>query len=472
MKLSMMPGTPINRRLETPASPIGKLLIATVLTLHATEPLGFGSEAAENPLESVPETPAVVQPPPPVTDPFKKKAEQNQERVPILAKTYPLKVLRRSNSNQLYLLQKSTPGMPEVGRILLIKDQDSPVMAFRVVKVYENWPVIAAKKLRTYSSDFRHLPRGEVFNAVEKLADIEFGRAAPIAEAGAAEALMNEGPQGTAEDRKDLAEVEAAEKQGTPDAAPSRAQLPSTQPFDPILDGGPVPGAGPRKVTLEGNETLGNSDAMAQLDGSEGDVLSDAEAQALANNPNLRSASSLASEGFGSDPADMALIAEDVQAFDIFKSGLSLGFGYFKNVGSTGTVINPTGAQFRYGYTLGNMMLLKQSSYQDSLTLEGGLQVYKLTNYAVANDSYTVLPLTLDLRYNIYFNRNTALFFYGGLNKSNVMEQANGTEESVANLSGLIPSAGGGLLIRVGPHWEVRADIGIDMQAVGLVLRF
>jgi hypothetical protein len=24
----------------------------------------------------------------------------------------------------------------------------------------------------------------------------------------------------------------------------------------------------------------------------------------------------------------------------------------------------------------------------------------------------------------------------------------------------------------VGPHWEVRADIGIDMQAIGLVLRF
>jgi hypothetical protein len=343
------------------------------------------------------------------------------------------------------------------------------------VKVYDHWPVLAAKKLRAYSSDFRHLPRGEVFAAIEKLADIEFGKPAPEHPASAADAFLDAGPQGAAQLGTDLAEVEAAEKGGAlsgPGGAAGRAQLPSTQPFDPVLDGGPVPGSAPQRITLQGDETIGNPDAMAHLDGAEGDVLSDAEAQALANNPSLRSASSLASDGFGSDPADRALVAEEVQAFDIYRSSLALGFGYYKNVGATGTVINPTGAQLRYGYTLGNMLLLKQSSYQDSLTAEGGLQVYKLTNYAEANDSYTVLPLTVALRYNIYFNRNTAAFFYGGLNKSNVMEQANGSAESVANLSGLIPSAGAGLLIRVGPHWEVRADIGIDMQAIGLVLRF
>ena len=446
-----------------------------------------GSEADDNPLEASPETPPAFQDSAPSED-AREKTDKDREALPILARSYPLRVLRRSNSNQLYLLQKSTPGMPEVGRILLLKDEDEPLMAFRVVKVYDKWPVIAAKKIRAYSSDFRHLPRGEIFNAVEKLADIDFDRtrieAAPDAQAIAAAPAGVEGAKDSATG-VELAEVEAAEKasrEGLPDAAggetvakaaaPQRPPLPATLPFDPVLDGGPTPGERPSdERKLSEDEVLGDKGALAALDGND-DVLNDAEARALAANPRLKSGLGLNSEEFGSDPADMALIAEEVNGFDIFRSSLSLGFGYFKNVGATGAAISPAGAQLRYGYNLGNMLLLKRAAYQDSLTLEGGLQLYKLTNYAVNNDAYTVLPINLGLRYNIYFSSNTAIFLYGGLTKSNVMETANGSAEAVAILGGFIPSAGGGLLIRVGPHWEVRADIGIDMQALGLVLRF
>jgi hypothetical protein len=446
-----------------------------------------GSEADDNPLEASPETPPAFQDPTDTKD-ADHLGKRDRDNLPILAKTYPLRVLRRSNSNQLYLLQKSTPGMPEVGRILLLKDEEAPLMAFRVVKVYENWPVIAAKKIRGYSSDFRHLPRGEIFSAVEKLADIDFDKtrvaAAQGDEPGGSNAAGLDADKDAASGTE-LAEMETAEKvlrDGLPDAAggesvakaaaPQRPPLPQTLPFDPVLDGGPTPGERPSEERkLSEDEVLGDKGALSALDGND-DVLNDAEARALAANPRLRSGAGLNTEEFGSDPADLALIAEEVHGFDIFRSSLSLGFGYFKNVGATGAAISPAGAQLRYGYNLGNMLLLKRAAYQDSLTLEGGIQLYKLTNYAVNNDAYTVLPFNLGLRYNIYFSSNTALFLYGGLTKSNVMEAANGSAEAVAILGGFIPSAGGGLLIRVGPHWEVRADIGIDMQALGLVLRF
>jgi hypothetical protein len=118
------------------------------------------------------------------------------------------------------------------------------------------------------------------------------------------------------------------------------------------------------------------------------------------------------------------------------------------------------------------MLLLKSASYQDSLTGEFGVQVYKLTNHTIANDSYTIMPLGGYLRYNIFFSQNLGVFFYGGLTKSLVTESANSTASAIASLSAFIPAAGTGLLMRVGPHWEVRGDIGIDMQAVSLMLRF
>jgi len=475
------PGSGTHYPVKTSRLVVPAILLACWVSSQA--PTARGSEADENPLEATPETPPAFQDPP--SSPDDAGAKNDDKLLPILAKTYPLRVLRRSNSNQLYLLQKSTPGMPEVGRILLLKDEEEPLMAFRVVKVYENWPVIAAKKIRAYDTDFRHLPRGEIFNAVEKLADIDFDKtaieSAPLPDGAASADIASLDAAGGS---PELAEIEAAEKASREaaaggseaaalgKAAPQRAPLPSTLPFDPVLDGGPTPGEREARTgKLSENEVLGDQGALAALDGND-DVLNDAEARALAANPRLKSARDLNPEEFGADPADMALIAEEVNGFDIYRSSLSLGFGYFKNVGSTGAAISPAGVQLRYGYNLGNMLLLKRAAYQDSLMLEGGVQLYKLTNYAANNDAYTVLPINLGLRYNIYFSSNTAIFLYGGLTKSNVMETANGSAEAVAILGGLIPSAGGGLLIRVGPHWEVRADIGIDMQALGLVLRF
>jgi hypothetical protein len=188
-----------------------------------------GSEADDNPLEASPETPPAFQDPTDTKD-SDHLGKRDRDNLPILAKTYPLRVLRRSNSNQLYLLQKSTPGMPEVGRILLLKDEEAPLMAFRVVKVYENWPVIAAKKIRGYSSDFRHLPRGEIFSAVEKLADIDFDKtrvaAAQGDEPGGSNAAGLDADKDAASGTE-LAEMETAEKvlrDGLPDAAGGEAR--------------------------------------------------------------------------------------------------------------------------------------------------------------------------------------------------------------------------------------------------------
>jgi hypothetical protein len=347
-----------------------------------------------------------------------------------------------------------------------VKEGEEPQMAFRVVKVYPGTPILAAKKVFQYG-DSRHLIRGESYTAIEKLADIEFAEEAAKEQNARAESFLTE--KDSASVKQDLAEVEKGNdvlaRAEASNAMPGRPGLPSTQPFDPILDGGPIPGG--RGSASRGRENVNE----LMPDGVEGDVLSDAEARATLENPRVPIVQA-GEDVYAGDGQTQALIAEEIETIDIYSHGVSTGIGTFKNIGKTGQAISAAGVQLRYGYTAGSTLLLKSLAYQDSLTLEAGAQLYKLTNHTVANDSYTVMPIGGYLRYNIFFSRYLGSFFFGGLTKSIVIESANSSAAGLTALSGFIPSAGVGLLVRVGPHWEVRGDIGIDMQAVGLMVRF
>jgi len=424
----------------------------------------LAADMDDNPLDRPLETPPVVQPKPARKRPT--VARDPDTTPPILAKTYSVLVQRRSNSNRLYLLQKTTPGLPEVGRILLVKEGDEALMAFRVVKTYTGTPIVAAKKIFQYG-ELPHLQRGESYTAVEKLADIEFDESRSADPRQKADRFLDE--KDSEPVAQELAEVENGNAALTDSEMPKRAKagsgLPSTQPFDPVLDGGPIPGS--RGAAARDRESVNE----LMPDGVDGDVLSEAEARATLENPRVPIVQA-GEDPYAGDGQTQALIAEEIDTIDIYRHGLSTGIGTFKNIGKTGQAISAAGVQLRYGYTAGNMLLLKSAAYQDSLTLEGGIQLYKLTNHTVANDSYTVMPIGGYLRYNVFFSQNLGTFFFGGLTKSNVIDSANSSADALTALNGFIPSAGVGLLVRVGPHWEVRGDIGIDMQAVGLMVRF
>jgi hypothetical protein len=71
------------------------------------------------------------------------------------------------------------------------------------------------------------------------------------------------------------------------------------------------------------------------------------------------------------------------------------------------------------------------------------------------------------------FGENFGIFFYGGLMQNFVTQvSANATADVQASLQSIVPAVGTGLLFRVGPSWEARVDLGYDMLALGLVLRF
>lgn len=110
----------------------------------------------------------------------------------ISAKTYDVKTLRRSQSHRVYLLEKivgaESPEMPAEGRILLLRRNGEPVMAFRILKQYPEKGHFAAKSVRQYGS-IEFLENEETFRAIEKISDL-----AP--------------PPPTEEDKKDLKELE------------------------------------------------------------------------------------------------------------------------------------------------------------------------------------------------------------------------------------------------------------------------
>lgn len=131
------------------------------------------------------------------------------EKLPdIEAKTYPLRVIRRSNSNKIYLVEDPQDRKPELGRILLLKKEEEAILAFRVVKQYPDKHFLALKRVRKYGSN-RYLDDGDTFTAVEKLGDLH-------------------PPPLTAQDRRDLGELE-----GENGLKP--------KPYDPDLDAGTTP---------------------------------------------------------------------------------------------------------------------------------------------------------------------------------------------------------------------------------------
>jgi hypothetical protein len=89
----------------------------------------------------------------------------------IEAKVYDLRTIRPSKSGRVYLFQKLDEGLPVDGKIFLLREGDTPVMALRVLKTYPDTLKIAAKKLLPYEG-YPTLARESVYRAFEKIGNI------------------------------------------------------------------------------------------------------------------------------------------------------------------------------------------------------------------------------------------------------------------------------------------------------------
>lgn len=306
----------------------------------------------------------------------------------IIAKTYTLQVAKRSHSNRVYIFKNRASEIPVPGQILLFKENDQPVMGFRVLKVYPDDNRLAAKRVRRYR---KHAPLavGESFLAVEKLRD-----------------LM---PDTLTED--DAEELSEVEKETT---------------------------------VAKGIKSAAEDPDLASADNEE----------------------------------HSALTAEEGELLDPYRHWITVGVGYIRNNSpptATGSLTGTsffTAANLRYGYTLGKLILFKKAKVQDSFTLEGGFYSYKNLSYIVQGDSYTVLSAVGSLRYNLFFSRSFAVFFYTGVIRNQVVSSSQGQAIGTAALQNVFLTAGTGFLFQVGPSWYTRVDIGMDSIGLNLVLRF
>ena len=169
-----------------------------------------------------------------------------------------------------------------------------------------------------------------------------------------------------------------------------------------------------------------------------------------------------------------AIEIQEVYPLEHERNALSFEFGLIHTQALDGSSVYYSAGGVRYSLVLGQMIFEKAATTQDSLMLELGAFYYGISGYITSggNDSYTVVPVTGTLRYTVLLSEMFGFFLYGGAVKNFVFQTTNATEAAKATLAQIFPAAGAGLLIRIGPSWEARAEAGIDMLAGGLVIRF
>lgn len=357
----------------------------------------------------------------------------------IEARDFSVRIVKRSKSAKVYLLEDVSDAQTRLGKILLLRRESNLVMAFRVIKLYPEKKQFAAKRVRRYG-DIHVLDPDESYMALEKVGDVTL-------------------PPPTAQDKADLKELEGLE--GISPAAGGAAANPETAPVTGVPS---TPAAPAATANSAGPETEAQP-FDAELDSSttpppEG--ATDSEA----------STSKRASEDEEDPLAHLGVTIDEVNPLDPNKQWLTGAFGFFRNSTPQGSGAYFAGGGVRYAFTLGKMLFLRRAHAQDSIAAEAGVFYYKIINFQTTNDAYEVMPLIGTARYTINFSENFGIFFYAGIVQNNVTRSSGGTEEVKAVLNAAFPAAGGGILFRVGPNWDARVDLGIDQASLGLVLRF
>lgn len=91
----------------------------------------------------------------------------------IEAEKFPVKIVRRSSSNRIYLLEVLDDRQPRLGNLILLRKSSRPIMAFRVIRTYVEDKQIAVKRVKRYRPH-RFLKSGVEYVAIEKVSDITY----------------------------------------------------------------------------------------------------------------------------------------------------------------------------------------------------------------------------------------------------------------------------------------------------------
>ena len=347
-----------------------------------------------------------------------------QDNLPTIeAQAFNVEVISRSNSNQTYLLDDPSHIQPKVGRILMLKKNDHPAMIVRVLKLYPNESLIAAKKIKKYGS-IDTFENKEVLIAVEKIMD-----SIP--------------PAVTLADEEDLQELEEDN-----DLEHSNSSLPGTPPNTP-----PIPQLATKSALTPSPVGSGKINSRANMPSDTDTTDSDEE-----NVDTVQDSSSL--------------VIQEIRTLDQLQHWLTLGFGIFKSYNPSRQTTYLTSGNVRYGITILKRFLINRPNVQDSVVAESSFYFFKAINYAVVGDAYSVIGVSPTLRYNVQFGQKFGVFAFTGLLK-NYITSTNNPQASAAQLLAKSSLAAGlGLYLQLGPNWYTRLDLGIEAFSANLVLRF
>lgn len=357
------------------------VLLGSLPTFAQDAPPELPPELAAEPVPA-PESPAPELPP-------------EAPSVRIETRTYTVTIEKRSASGRIYkaVRQDSQTPPPPLGATLLFRSGTAAVMAFRVLKIYDDALGLAIKKIKEYPGQAQLEP-GQVFEALEKTGESAMGDAPapPPPLDPSAEAKLDE---------SDLKELEQA---------PAETKTATAEPAN-----------------------TDESSSISELD--------------------LDSMS-----------------VNELRRLDTDSNWVTAQVGLISALNPEGLATQVTAFGLRYATTLSRDLVFRTASVQDSLCLE--LSTYFYKQVGTSDDTYTVMPLNANFRYNLFAGETVGLFVYAGFAKSFVLQANNPLLEALDFQSSFGVNAGLGFLYVMGPKWNLRFDYGIDMIGAGLVIRF
>ncbi len=354
----------------------------------------------------------------------------------IEVKIYEVSVVRFSRSMRVYLFEDKREEKPRVGKIILLRDGPTNVMAFRVIKLYKDQKQFAASRVRKYG-DFHFLDPGTNFKAYEKVGD------------------LTSIPQGEVDDL-DKSDLKTLEEDEGLESDPSDGEQTTDESLDDAFDEETPSDEGAADEKADEFDSMDGKD----LDELDGDELSDEVSEDDELDAKL-------DEGIDDRYKIKKLVIETIRPLEKHSNWFSLEIGYFLAGGRY-----LSGFSAKFGTNIGNHLFLEGNSSQDVLTLELGFARFNAANLSGVNDNYTVLPLMAHMRYNVFLSENFLLFAVGGLNFNLVLETVNGDAGVQDSLEGMQIALGGGAMFRFGPQWFFRLHVGLESAGGGLVIRF
>ena len=384
----------------------------------------------------------------------------------IEAHQFKIVPLEKSRTGRVYRFKVDAEQLPKVGNILLIEENDKPTMAFRVMKTDFDHSEFVAKRVRRYDVS-SELKINERYTTVEKISDLV---APPPPETPTydpnAKPLLDPNPSKNLVGKTDTGATppQLSPFNGTDTTAANTSPPPAdTGTFTPTTNNG-------KPLDVEKyDDDLDSSTSPTNL---KGDNTMDAATPGAAAAPDVQTAT---------DEGGYDLEVKERPILNPFKYMVGFEIASMKNMSN-----EVFGSGSFGGFSLffsqvirRDLIFKKTTGPQDSLSIEYGFSYYNDDNVNGVNDDYEILPLKVELRYDMHLSESFTPFVYFGAQYNLILSAANqdnksGSATSVTynNLHGPQANIGVGIFYNIGPQWYLRGDIGLDRLAIGLAVRW